>query len=452
MSDNAAGETGRTDAGPGESPVERVYRLLVDDDEDHGRGGLDEDVAEAVPGNAARQVVAMTLQKAGDLVVDAKTVLAWLLNALGAPAGLTGLLVPIRESGSMLPQVALVPLVRRTRVRKWVWVAGGSLQALSVLGMAMIAATLEGAAAGIALLAALTAFAVARSLSSIASKDVLGRTLPKGTRGQITGYATVGAGLAAITVGLGMRLLGGEDTAGSTFAWLLVAAAGAWVLAVAVFAGVREQPDGASDTEAGRDRLGALALLREDAPFRRFVLARSLLLVSALSPPFVVALASEQGGAGLAGLGTFVVSTGIASLIGGRVWGRVADRSSRRVMMLASGSSSLVVVAFLGLLLLEGAAEQIWIYPGTYLLLAVAHTGSRIGRKTYVVDLAEGDRRTDYVAVSNSAMGLLLLATGAVTSLIALAGPELALAALAVLGAVGVLVSRSLPEVSAGAG
>jgi len=64
--------------------------------------------------------------------------------------------------------------------------------------------------------------------------------------------------------------------------------------------------------------------------------------------------------------------------------------------------------------------------------------------------MGEGDRRTDYVAVSNSAMGALLLLTGALTSAIALLGVEVALATLAVLGLIGAVVSRSLPEVSRG--
>ncbi|MCC5949966.1 MAG: MFS transporter [Nitriliruptoraceae bacterium] len=437
------------DARDRDDVLERAYAALIDD-EDHGRGDLPDRVDAAVPGNAGKQVVALTLQKAGDLVVDAKTVLAWLLAALGAPASFTGLLVPIRESGSMLPQAVLVPLVRRLAVRKWVWVAGGLLQAMAVVAMAVIAATLEGTAAGVAILAALTVFALARSLSSIASKDVLGRTVPKGARGQINGYATIGSGAAAITVGLGMRLLGGEDTDPVTFAWLFAGAAVAWVLASAAFATVTEEPGEHDDDADGGAIRSAIGLLREDAPFRRFVIVRTLLLVSALTPPFVVTLATEEGGAGLEGLGGFVISSGLASLIGGRFWGRFADRSSRRTMMLAAGLASGVILALLALLLVDDLRELTLLYPAAYLLLALAHTGVRLGRKTYVVDLAEGNRRTDYVAVSNTAMGLLLLFTGAVTSAIAVAGVEVALLALALLGLAGVVMGRTLPEVSAG--
>lgn len=430
-------------------PMRRVYRTLVDA-EDHAVADLPEEVVDEVPGNAVKQIVALTLQKVGDLVVDAKTVLSWLLAAVGAPAGFVGLLVPIRESGSMLPQAALAPWVRRRAVRKWIWVAGGLLQALAVAAMALLTATTRGVAAGVGILTALALFALARSLSSIASKDVLGRTVPKGSRGQVNGLATVGAGVAAITVGLAMRGLGGGDTAPATFAWLLLAATGAWIAAVAVFATVVEAPGEHETTSGESGTRRAVALLRADAAFRRFVLARTLLLVSALTPPFVVVLATRRAeGAGLAGLGPFVLSSGIAALVGGRLWGRLADRSSRRVMMLACGFASLVVLAFLGLLRVGDLAAQEWLYPATYLLLALAHTGSRIGRKTYVVDLAEGNRRTEYVAVSNTAMGLLLLATGALSAGAAALGVEVALALLAGLGLVGVVVSRSLPEVTA---
>lgn len=399
------------------------------------------------PGNAAKQIAALTLQRTGDLVVDARTVLTWLLTALGAPAGFAGLLVPIRESGSMLPQTALMPWVTRLRVRRWVWVLGAGVQAASAATMALIAATLEGTLAGVAILGSLAVFAVGRSLSSIASKDVLGRTIEQGRRGRINGAATVAAGVVAITVGVAMRAVGGEDTPASTFAWLLIGAAFAWVLAAGTYATIDEPEGEHEDTTSLRDAMSdAVHLLRDDAVFRRFLVARTLLLVSALSPPFVVVLASRLGGGGLSGLGPFVFSSGVASLVGGGLWGRAADRSSRRVMMAAAGSSSLIVLALLLALRFDALREVTLLYPAAYLLLALAHTGTRIGRKTYVVDIAGGNQRTEYVAVSNTAMGLLLLVTGAVSAGVAVFGVEAALLLLAVLGLTGVAVSRSLPE------
>ena len=89
------------------------------------------------------------------------------------------------------------------------------------------------------------------------------------------------------------------------------------------------------------------------------------------------------------------------------------------------------------------------LYPAVYLLLALTHTGVRVARKTYVVDMAGGDRRTEYVAVANTAMGALLLGAGAVSSALALLGAEAALVFLALLGVAGVVTARTVPEVSA---
>lgn len=417
-------------------------------DEDHGCGDLPDDACGEVPRNAGRLVVALGLQHAGDFVVDPKTVLAWLLAAVGAPAGLTGLLVPVRESGSLLPQASLVPWVRRFAVRKWLWVLGAAGQAVAVVLMATAAATTTGALAGWAVLAALALFALARSVSSIASKDVMGRTVPKGMRGRVIGAATVASGLVAVTVGLAIRAWGGAQAGGGVFVGMLAAGAVAWVAAGMVFATVGEpagKPDDALETGWLRHALG---LLRSDAPFRRFVLTRTMLLVSALSPPFVVSLAAQRSGADFGQLGPFVLAAGVAALIGGPLWGRLADRSSRAVMMLAAGGAAVTVALLLGAMTIDGLRTAAWLYPSAYLLLALAHTGSRVGRKTYVVDLGEGNRRTDYVATSNAAMGLLLLVAGAVSSALAQLGVGVALAFLAVLGACGSLAARGLPEVT----
>src|SRR5690606_35700258 len=140
----------------------------------------------------------------------------------------------------------------------------------------------------------------------------------------------------------------------------------AWVLAAVVYAGVREPdaavPDTPNDTRAGWVQ-ASWRLLREDHPFRRFVIARTLLLVSALSPPFVVAMAAGVGGVGLGGLGPFVIAQGLASLVGGKPFGRMADRSSRQLMSWGAGIASAVLLVFLAVLALPGMRTQWWLYP-----------------------------------------------------------------------------------------
>ena len=428
-------------------PSQRIFSKLIKDD-DANLDSLSEQARPHVAGNAVRQMAAQALQSTGDQVVNAKTVLPWLLNAVGAPGAFVGLLVPIRESGSMLPQAAWAPRVRRQRVRKWVWVAGASGQAVATAGLALVAATASGVVAGVGVLAALAVFALARSLTSIASKDVLGRTVPKGVRGQIKGVTTVASAVVALSLGLALRVWGGDSLGAGVLAALLAGAAVAWGVAAFVYATIREPAEDVSpEAEEGPGWVSqAVELWRADAVFRRFVTARALLLVSALSPPFVVGLGIAQGSSGLGALGLFVMAQGIAGIVGGPLFGRMADASSRRLMIFASLAGSAVILVFLGLLAVPAVGEAFWLAPATYLLLAVVHVGARLARKTYVVDIAEGDQRTQYVAVANTLMGVLLLAAGAVTAGLAAWGAQYALLLLAALGVAGAVVGRGLPE------
>ena len=90
--------------------------------------------------------------------------------------------------------------------------------------------------------------------------------------------------------------------------------------------------------------------------------------------------------------------------------------------------------------------EQAWLLPTLYFLLSVAHQGVRVGRKTYVVDIAEGNERTDYVAVSNTAIGFILLFTGVIGALGAMFSVPLIVLVLSLLGIVGAIMGYRLPE------
>ncbi len=70
----------------------------------------------------------------------------------------------------------------------------------------------------------------------------------------------------------------------------------------------------------------------------------------------------------------------------------------------------------------------------------------RTGRKTYVVDLASGNRRTDYVAVGNTAIGFALLLVGALSGWASMVSVETTPVILGLMGIAGVLAASGLPE------
>src|SRR5690606_4330198 len=152
---------------------DRVYEILTGDDVDRVCLDIPEESCREQPRNFLLHVSALSSTKTADGLLDPKIVLAWLIGAIGAPTFMLGLLVPIREAGALLPQLVIAAAIRSMPVRKWVWAIGSVVQGACVIGMAIAALTLEGAAAGWAILALLTVLSLARSACSIAHKDVL---------------------------------------------------------------------------------------------------------------------------------------------------------------------------------------------------------------------------------------------------------------------------------------
>ena len=323
----------------------RVYQQLVNEEDARVCTDISDSACKVVPGNFLLQVATQFLTKLGDAIANPKTVLAWLMSALSAPAAFTAFLVPIRESGSLIPQLIIAAWVRRQAVRKWTFVLGCVLQGLAVAAMGLVAITLDGSAAGIALLTTLIVFSLSRGLCSVASKDVLGKTVPKTRRGRVSGWSEFLAGIVTIGVGASLLLGTGEDAGMTRWLILLVCAAALWMLAAGTYATIREYPGA---TEGGgnaiTEALGRLSLLRTDREFRRFVIARSLLLCSALSAPFFILLAHQNTAGAILALGLFVIADGIAGLVSAPFWGKFADLSSRKVMIIAGASAALTGV------------------------------------------------------------------------------------------------------------
>ena len=398
--------------------------------------------------NARRFVWSNGLQNIGDQLVAPKTVLPWLFGAAGVPAVMTSFLVPIRESGSMLPQAFLSPWVTSKRSRKRVWLIGSWGQAIAAGLIALSALLLDGTPLGAVILILLAAHALFRSLCSLAGKDVQGRTISKGRRGSITGRATALAGAFTLAIGLLLTFLP-NNLPQWTIAALLAVGALTWALASLVFSGI-DEPEAEPESNDGQSMKEMWALVKGDRDLQKFLVVRSLMLVTALSTPFIVVMAGDEG-ADLTGLGAFIIASGGASLLGGRVSGKLSDRSSKSTMAWAAGVASTVLVALVASARLAPSAVNAWVMPLGFFLVNLAHTAVRVSRKTYLVDMADGDKRTMITGASNTVMGVVLLVVGAVSSAIAVLGPQAALIFLAVVGYAGVVGARNLKEVSAAA-
>ncbi len=425
-------------------PIIALYETIAGDEDARVCKDIPESACRAQPVNFVVHLVANTLSKIGDELASARLVLAWLLGALGAPAAFAGFLVPIRESGSLLPQLFVAASIRRRAIRKGFWIAGSVLSGLAVALMAVVALTLEGAPAGWAILGLLVVFALARGVNSVAAKDVLGKTIARHRRGTVMGYAASLAGFATLGLGVYLTLASLDDAGIGVFVALLAASAGAWWIAAATFGRLREDPGA---TEGGgnaiAEAVAQVRLLWTDRAFGHFVLTRALLMSTALALPFYVLLAEDATSGDLGTLGLLILASGLASAVSAPIWGRLSDRSARQVLVLSGLLASVLGIAvalgvwFVPLAMDDALVPGGWVYAALFFLLGVSHAGVRLGRKTYLVDMATQETRAAFTAVSNTVIGVLLLVGGLFGLIAQLAGTEVAILALAMMSLAG---------------
>src|SRR5690625_1294650 len=222
--------------------LDNLYQLLGNQEDALVSTATDYAACQVGAGDFLLQITTPFFTRLGDSAASPTTLLAWLLAALSAPAVFTAFLVPVRESGSLIPQLFIASYVRRQPVRKWIFVAGSVLQAVAVACMVVVALALTGTAAGIGLLSSLILFSLARGLCSVSSKDVLGKTVPKTRRGRVSGWSEFLAGFITIGVGVSLLLDTNHSGAGKTYLILLSVAAALWLLAAVSYGMIREFP------------------------------------------------------------------------------------------------------------------------------------------------------------------------------------------------------------------
>lgn len=386
------------------------------------------DMARIDAQNARHHVLALTLSKLADGLLDPKLVLSWLAGAIGVPAVFIGMLVPIREAGALLPQLVIGARLRAMRQRRWVWIAGSAVQGLAAFGIAAAAVMTGGIVAGLMICGLLAVLSVARAACSTSHKDILGKTVVKTRRGAVTGLAgsVSAAGVAVFAV----LMLAGVLTSQAALVGAVALAGLAWLLAALTLIGLREEdstPQTGSSTAAYRTILG------RNTNLRRFILVRGLLVSSALAPSYLVLLSVNEGGT-LAALGALVLASSVAGFVSSYIWGRLSDRDSRLVLALCGGLAGVAMLAAIAAKIL-GVAQVPGVIPAALLVLMLAYHGVRQARSIYLVDMSAAEDRAQNTAIANTAIGVILLLAGLFGGALSFIGP---------LGALGGFAAMSL--------
>lgn len=331
---------------------------------------------------------------------------------------------------------------------KAVYVVGCIVQGLAIVGFGLVGLRFEGTMAGMMSIALITAFALGRSLSSISHKDVLAKTVDIGRRGSVSGIAGSIAAATTLLLALGYAS-GWLPLTVPVVARIVIIGGASWLLAAQVFNSIMEFPGATEGSMHGLTAVvSQFTLLRTDAELRWLIVTRTLLLSTALAPPFYVALSSDYVVSGLGTLGLFMMASATAVLASSYFWGRLADRSSRRVLIYAATLGALTngMVAILVLVMPEKLAFAP-ILPLLLFVLTVAHQGVRLGRSVHITDMADIENRATYTALSNSIVGVILLAGGVFGFLARWFGLGIGLTIFALMAALAIPTAMQLRDV-----
>lgn len=344
-----------------------------------------------------RLIAALAFNKLADLLASAKTTLPALLLTLGAPTWMIAWLVPIRESGALLPQAAISAYLRKHRGRHTVWRVGMAVQITALCSMLAAAFLTQGIMAGVVVMVALVILSLGRAACSLTVKDMEADVASKGERGRLVGIASTASGIMTLCIAVPLTYYQPQQQENAVYA-LLGAAVLAFAITLVCLLPLRTYVDTANNGDKG------LMHWQFDATVYKFVFVRGLYVHTALVAPYFM-LESSQNAETL--LPIYLAAQASATMLSSFLWGRVADKSARYTLQLAG---AIALVACVGLLVLT--LSSLWVSALLFFLLSIAHAGVRTGRKTYSLDVKEGQDRTELVGFSNTAIGLILLGFG----------------------------------------
>lgn len=432
-------------------PARRLYAILSGDDSlDRTSGNIADTDCHQQPRNFMLNLANGSCTKLAEQLAGPNLVLVWLLQSLGAPVWMLGVLMPIKQTGTLLPQMAAAGQIRRLPIRKWVWVGSGLFQAMCLAGIIAAAALLPAVAAGWITLMLFALFCLASGTASVAYQDVLGKTIVKGRRGRLLASRSLVGGLLTVGAGLGIRATFSETDNIDSILVLIGCAALLWALAALLFSATAEQAGATGGTRhIVQEAKAGMDFARIYPGFRHFIYVRSLLLSVEIASPFFVLFAATRLDFGAEALGYLVVAVGLSQVVSSPFWGTMADHTSKSVMRY----SALMAVGAIGLTLLlptlHGEALQLTGFILSFILLGLAEAGARLGRKTYLVDALPADERPTYTAFSNTLVGCIALASASLGSIAQLFGVEVPLMLLALFALGASLICTKLPEAEA---
>jgi len=364
-------------------------------------------------------VVYGSLAEVASRLASPQVVMPWIYTLIGGPLFLFGLLVPSVRLGNIAAQLAALPILEATQVRKWITVAA-SLTMAALLALVCVAVLeLPTALATAFFFLCTLCFGGCNGVIQLTSQDVMAKTVPLGRIATLVSVQSSLGGALTLALTASLMLIDHDPQSAHRHLLLIVVAAGVWIAAALTFSFVKEQPDKVvTKPSLWQQARRGMKLVRRVRWFRRYIIARMLFLSVGLATPFysIHAATLYQGAAH--SLTIFVIAVGVANMLSGLVWRRVLDRDPRYVLVLVSA----VAAAAGALAISEGKVPRTnipYLYAVVLFLLALSEQGLTQSSKTYVALIAPSRERPMYLAVNNILLSTLAVGVSGILGAVA---------------------------------
>ena len=358
--------------------------------------------------------------------MDPTTVLPLFVKQFTQSDFFVGLASSLHRAGWHLPQLFIAGYVERRpkRLPVYLWANTGRMV---TLGSFLPILYFYGASHPATVLALfITMYGCSHLFGGFAGlpfSDLVGKTIPRTHWG--TFYAVrffTGYGVMSVIAGLVIRyILASPESYPFPSNFVVIFACGVLLMTVGylVFGLLRERPGPVSETRRSAwMMMGEVPrILRSDANYRRTFFTQMLAATSGLALPFYIVVARERFEVDVSTAGIFLMTQTIGAALSNILWGWVSARfGNRRIIQ---GTLAVQVVTPLYALVLtvlapdwlRGASDNEVLVAFLPVFFAVGSTvtGSFVGFKSYLLDIAPEDRRPTYIGITSTMLGVVSL-------------------------------------------
>lgn len=242
--------------------------------------------------------------------------------------------------------------------------------------------------------------------------DIVAKTIPADRRGGFFGTRDLFGAVCAIAAGYAIRIyLSPEMSAQfpTNFALIFLTTAVAIAIGVLSYSFVVEpaEPHMVRNITFREQLAAAKRLLRDNALYRRYLLARILLAFADIASPFYAIYATTVLRVPLETVGVYIAISTISSLVTNPIWSRISDRRGNRVVLIgASVASMLMPIIALVFGLLPNNSDLGLQFGLIFVFAGIFRTAANIALPSYLLDIAPAPERSLYIGVTNSILGV----------------------------------------------